>query len=68
MAHHLKQEDLMKALTQLTNIRDLIDDGYHSDELEYLAKVSDKLFNELNKANKRKFQIWLEIVDKVSNL
>lgn len=68
MAHHLKQEDLMKALTQLTNVRDLIDDGYHSDELEHLAKVSDKLFNELNKANKRKFQIWLEIVDKVSNL
>lgn len=56
---HLKQEDLAKALIQLVNVRYLIDDGYHHNELVNLVKVSDNLFNELNDANKRKFQIWL---------
>lgn len=57
---HLKQEDLAKALIQLVNVRHLIDDGYHHNELMNLVKVSDKLFNELNDVNKRKFQIWLD--------
>ena len=57
---HLKQEDLAKALIQLVNVRYLIDDGYHHNELANLVKVSDNLFNELNDVNKRKFQIWLD--------
>lgn len=56
---NLKQEDLAKALIQLVNVRYLIDDGYHNNELVNLVKVSDTLFNELNDVNKRKFQIWL---------
>ena len=57
---NLKQEDLAKALIQLVNVRYLIDDGYHNNELVNLVKVSNILFNELNDANKRKFQIWLD--------
>lgn len=57
---HLKQEDLAKALIQLVNVRYLIDDGYHYNELVNLVKVSDNLFNELNDVNKSKFQIWLD--------
>lgn len=57
---HLKQEDLAKALIQLVNVRYLIDDGYHHNELMNLVKVSDNLFNELNDVNKSKFQIWLD--------
>lgn len=57
---HIKQEDLAKALIQLVNVRYLIDDGYHHNELVNLIKVSDNLFNELDDVNKRKFQIWLD--------
>lgn len=57
---NLKQEDLAKALIQLVNVRYLIDDGYHNNELVDLAKIGDTLFNELNNASKRKFQIWLD--------
>lgn len=57
---NLKQEDLAKALIQLVNVRYLIDDGYHNNELVNLVKVGDTLFNELNDVNKRKFQIWLD--------
>ena len=57
---NLKQENLAKALIQLVNVRYLIDDGYHNNELVNLVKVSNILFNELNDANKRKFQIWLD--------
>lgn len=57
---NLKQEDLAKALIQLVNVRYLIDDGYHNNELVNLVKVSNALFNELNDVNKRKFQIWLD--------
>ena len=57
---NLKQEDLAKALIQLVNVRYLIDDGYHNNELVNLVKVGNTLFNELNDVNKRKFQIWLD--------
>lgn len=57
---NLKQEDLAKALIQLVNVRYLIDDGYHNNELVNLVKVGDTLFNELIDVNKRKFQIWLD--------
>ena len=57
---NLKQEDLAKALIQLVNVRYLIDDGYHNNELVNLVEVSNALFNELNDVNKRKFQIWLD--------
>lgn len=57
---NLKQEDLAKALIQLVNVRYLIDDGYHNNELVNLVKVGDTLFNELNDVNKRNFQIWLD--------
>lgn len=56
---NLKQEKIGKALIQLINIRYLIDDGYHNKELGDLIKVSNVLFNELNDANKERFQIWL---------
>ena len=56
---NLKQEEIEKALIQLVNIRYLIDDGYHNKELGDLIKVSNVLFNELNDANKERFQIWL---------
>ena len=57
---NLKQEEIVKALIQLVNIRYLIDDGYHNKELGELIKVSNTLFEELNGANKIKFQIWLD--------
>ena len=57
---NLKQEEIGKALIQLVNIRYLIDDGYHNKELGDLIKVSNVLFNELNDANKERFQIWLD--------
>lgn len=57
---NLKQEEIVKALIQLVNIRYLIDDGYHNKELLDLIKVSNVLFNELNDANKDRFQIWLD--------
>ena len=56
---NLKQEEIGKALIQLVNTRYLIDDGYHNKELGDLIKVSNVLFNELNDANKERFQIWL---------
>ena len=56
---NLKQEEIGKALIRLVNIRYLIDDGYHNKELGDLIKVSNVLFNELNDANKERFQIWL---------
>ena len=57
---NLKQKEIGKALIQLVNIRYLIDDGYHNKELGDLIKVSNVLFNELNDANKERFQIWLD--------
>ena len=57
---NLKQEEILKALIQLVNVRYLIDDGYHSKELGELIKVSNTLFEELSDANKIKFQIWLD--------
>ena len=57
---NLKQKEIGKALIQLVNIRYLIDDGYHNKELGDLIKVSNVLFNELNEANKERFQIWLD--------
>ena len=57
---NLKQKEIGKALIQLINIRYLIDDGYHNKELGDLIKVSNVLFNELNEANKERFQIWLD--------
>ena len=56
---NLTQEEIGKALIQLVNTRYLIDDGYHNKELGDLIKVSNVLFNELNDANKERFQIWL---------
>ena len=55
-----KQEEIVKALIQLFNVRYLIDDGYHNKELGELIKVSNTLFEELSDANKIKFQIWLD--------
>ena len=57
---NLKQEEILKALIQLVNVRYLIDDGYHNKELCELIKVSNALFEELSDANKIKFQIWLD--------
>ena len=57
---NLKQEEILKALIQLLNIRYLIDDGYHNKELCELIKVSNTLFEELSDANKIKFQIWID--------
>ena len=57
---NLKQEEILKALIQLVNIRYLIDDGDHNKELCELIKVSNVLFEELSDANKIKFQIWLD--------
>ena len=57
---NLKQEEILKALIQLVNVRYLIDDGYHNKELVELIKVSNTLFEELSDANKMVFQIWLD--------
>ena len=57
---NLKQEELGKALIQLINVRYFIDDGYHNKELVNLVEVGNILFNELNDANKIKFQVWLK--------
>lgn len=55
----LKQGEIAEALIQLVNVRYLIDDGFHENELVNLVKVSNTLFDELNDANKAKFQLWL---------
>ena len=57
---NLKQEEILKALIQLVNVRYLIDDGYHNKELCELIKVSNTLFEELSDENKITFQIWLD--------
>lgn len=57
---NLKQEEIVKSLIMLVNVRYLIDDGYHNKELCELVRVSNTLFNELNDANKIKFQNWLD--------
>ena len=54
---NLKQEEILKALIQLVNIRYLIDDGYHNEELCELIKVSNTLFEELSDANKIVFKM-----------
>ena len=56
---NLKQEEILKALIQLVNVRYLIDDGYHNKELVELIKVSNTLFEELSDANKKNLQVWL---------
>ena len=56
---NLKQKEIGKALIHLFKVRYLIDDGYHNKELGELIKISNTLFEELNDANKEKFQIWL---------
>ena len=56
---NLKQEEILKALIQLANVRHLIDDGYHNKEICELIKVSNVLFEELSDANKIKFQTWI---------
>lgn len=55
----LKQGEVAEALIQLVNVRYLIDDGFHENELVNIVKVSNTLFDELNDANKAKFQICL---------
>lgn len=57
---NLKQEEILKALIQLVNIRYLIDDGYHNKELCELIKVGNTLFEELSDVNKITFQMWLD--------
>lgn len=57
---NLKQEEILKALIQLVNVRYLIDDGYHNKELCELIKIGNTLFEELSDANKIKFQMWLD--------
>ena len=57
---NLKQEEIGKALIQLVNTINMINDGHHNKELGDLIKVSNVLFNELNAANKELFLIWLD--------
>ena len=57
---NLKQEEIGKALIQLVNTINMINDGHHNKELGDLIKVSNVLFNELNDANKERFLIWLD--------
>ena len=64
---NLKQEEILKALIQLVNVRYLIDDGYHNKELCELIKVSNTLFEELSDTNKMVFQIWLNKIMKEEN-
>ena len=65
---NLKQEEILKALIQLVNVRYLIDDGYHNKELCELIKVSNTLFEELNEENKiKEFQTWLNKIMKEEN-
>lgn len=57
---NLKQKEIAEALIHLLKVRYLIDDGYHNKELWELIKVSNTLFEELNDANKKKLQVWLD--------
>lgn len=57
---NLKQEEILKSLIHLLNIRYLIDDGYHNKEICELIKVSNTLFEELSDANKITFQMWID--------
>ena len=57
---NLKQEEIGKALIQLVNTINMINDGHHNKELGELINVSNVVFNELNNANKERFLIWLD--------
>ena len=57
---NLKQEEIGKALIQLVNTINMINDGHHNKELGDLINVSNVVFNELNNANKEQFLIWLD--------
>ena len=57
---NLKQEEILKSLIQLVNVRYLIDDGYHNKELCELIEVGNTLFEELSDVNKITFQMWLD--------
>ena len=57
---NLKQEEIGKALIQLVNTINMINDGHHNKELGDLINVSNVVFNELNNANKERFLIWLD--------
>lgn len=57
---NLKQEEIGKALIQLVNTINMINDGHHNKELGDLINVSNVVFNELNNANKELFLIWLD--------
>ena len=57
---NLKEEIEKTLLNQSINIMSITDDEYRNKELCELNKVSNTLFEELNVANKIKFQIWLD--------
>lgn len=57
---NLKQEDLARALIQLVNVRYLIGDGYHTNEVVNIVKVIGTLFDELDDDCRRAFLIWLD--------
>lgn len=57
---NLKQEDLARALIQLVNVRYLIGDGYHTNEVVNIIKVIRTLFDELDDDVRRAFLIWLD--------
>ena len=56
----MKQEDLNKALIQLVNVSYLINDGDHDLELMRVKVIVFNLLNELNDANRREFEVWLD--------
>ena len=60
VAYMMKQEDLNKALIQLVNVSYLINDGDHDLELMRVKVIVFNLLNELNDANRREFEVWLD--------
>lgn len=58
--HNLTQEELAMALLAIRKAMNIIDDGYHQDELVKLTEVSNDLFWQLNEKNRDKFTDYLE--------
>ena len=56
----LKQKEVAMALLAVRKAMDILDDGYHLEDIGQLVKVSNSLYAELNEANQKKFSALIQ--------
>lgn len=56
----LKQKEVAMALLAVRKAMDILDDGYHLEDIGQLVKVSNSLYAELNEANQKKFSAFIQ--------